>query len=146
MTVHVNNGCHPHNLVWNVNIIENVQQYESNVFVLEKAQWRLRLLKDMHYLGTEENLKMFLRKLHPEESYESFLISIYIEDKNKKLENLITLRSVFPRTGEDVIMWRCVSDICLRHPDIVLKGIVTFVIMFLPDHNFDSDMEYYTGK
>lgn len=146
MSVKINVGYHPHNVIWKIDSTKKTRRHESNVFVLENADWRLRLDIALNMQRTEENWKMFLRKLHPKESCQSFVISVYVEDSNKKLQCLTTMRLVFAQLGEDMLMWRLKSDIESRHPGVVLEGTITFVIMFLPDHNFDSELENYTGK
>lgn len=136
-------GKRSYSIIWNVRKIEPCV---SNVFNLEDSKWCFVLETEQNSYHNEEDWKMYLRKIHPKEGRHSFLISIYVEDKDKKLECLNFTRLIVSRLGYDQIMWRRKSNVVLKYPNLMLDGDMSFIITLLSDHQYRTDIENYTGK
>lgn len=143
MAVTVSAGKRSHSIIWNVG---QIKSSASNVFHLENSKWCFTLEVDFSYQQREEDWKMYLKKIHPNDANHAFSISVYVEDWHKQLECLSFTRLSVQKSGIQQIMWRRKSNILQKHPFLKLHGDVSFVITILSDHRYVTDLKSCTGK
>lgn len=143
MAVTVSPGKRSHSIIWNVG---QIKSSASNVFNLENSKWCFVLEIDFSSQQREEDWKMYLKKIHPNDGNHAFSISVYVEDRFKQLECLSFTRLNVQKSGIQQIMWRRKSNVLQKHPFLKLHGDVSFVITILSDHRYITDIKSCAGK
>lgn len=143
MAVIVSPGKRSYNVIWNIG---QIKSSASNVFYLENSKWCFVFETYISPPQNEEDWKLYLKKVQPDDCNHAFLISVCAEDRLKKLECLGFRRVNIQKSGIQQIMWRRKSTLLLLHPYLKLDGDVSFVMTILSDHPYITDIKSCTGK